>query len=188
MDRNSIIGFILLILLFTVWMQVNNSNSQKELIEKKRQDSIALAQKHKSLPANDTLVASQDTSVKSDSTKLNIGGPEQTEVLENNLMQVTITNKGAKIKEVWLKEYKTSAEDSNYHEVRRPLKLFNTPTDQLSYTIPTGNGSSIQTGQLPAHIEKSGNTVVLKTPLPNGTTLEQSYTLSDKQYTLSYES
>lgn len=188
MDRNSIIGFILLILLFTVWMQVNNSNHQKDILEKKKQDSIALAQKAKAIPGTDTVTLSKDSASHIDTSVIKVSGPEQTEVLENELMRVTFTNKGAKIKEVWLKKYKTSAEDSSFKEVRKALKLFNAPTDQFSYEISAGNGSSLKSGQLTAQIQKEGNQIHFKTPLDNGTVLEQTYSLGDKDYALNYES
>ena len=43
MDRKSIIGFILLAVLFYVWMTLNQNNNKKIQAEKKLQDSVMLS-------------------------------------------------------------------------------------------------------------------------------------------------
>src|SRR5690606_42119576 len=126
MDRNSIIGVVLIIVVL-IGFALFNQPSQEELqAAKHKQDSIALAQKK----AHDLLKIKQDStflvqadtlsndslndSLKEDNLKQLYGdfapaanGEEKTVTLENNLLKIKISSKGGKISYVQLKEYKT---------------------------------------------------------------------------------
>ena len=109
MDRNTIIGFVLLgVLLFTYLFTATKSNQQLEKQRIQQADSLALVKK-----AQEALVVKQD-SVKikvaaGDSlTGYNkaIGGTEKLQVIENELLKVVFSNKGGQPKEVILKQFK----------------------------------------------------------------------------------
>lgn len=193
MDRKSIIGFILLAVLFYVWMTVNQNNNKKVEAEKKLQDSIALAKinlsKADSLKAVGALSANQDsTTMKTaDSATIVKRQPIAEETIENDLLAVTITNAGAKLKGIHLKKYKTSAEDAKGNEVRNPLYLQDSPENEMTFLLPLANGSTLATSSLPTSVEKVGNKVLLKTELPNNAYLEQSYSLDAASYQINYE-
>jgi len=94
MDRNNIIGFLLLAALFTVWMQVNTSQKKKVEKEKMHQDSLAIDSKNKfiadSIKALQLIANTKDSVsiVKNDSVVANIplGTPEMTETISNDVM------------------------------------------------------------------------------------------------------
>ncbi|MFX8704289.1 YidC/Oxa1 family insertase periplasmic-domain containing protein, partial [Acinetobacter baumannii] len=65
-------------------------------------------------------------------------GTETLQVIENDLMKVTFTNKGAQIKSVELKNYK----DGNGKQVILADK------NLFSYTVNTASSQSAQTGYL----------------------------------------
>ena len=162
MDRNNIIGFLLLAALFTVWMQVNTSQKKKVEKEKIHQDSLAIDSKNKfiadSIKALQLIANTKDSAsiVKNDSVVANIpsGTPEMTETISNDVMSLTVTNKGAKIKEILLKNFKTSDEDNKGKEIRNPLKLQESPSNSMEYQIPLSNGTMLSTGILPTKLLK----------------------------------
>ena len=196
MDRNNIIGFLLLAALFTVWMQVNTSQKKKVEKEKMHQDSLAIDSKNKfiadSIKALQLIANTKDSAsiVKNDSVVANIpsGTPEMTETISNDVMSLTVTNKGAKIKEILLKNFKTSAEDNKGKEIRNPLKLQESPSNSMEYQIPLANGTTLSTGILPTQTLKEGDVLISRTQLPNNSVLEQRYNLDTSDYLINYES
>lgn len=194
MDRNNIIGFVLLAILFTVWITVNNSNNEKSIIAKKHQDSIELAKINKmaadSLKAVAAVTQSKtDTAriIAKDSTAVQIKQEPKDVTIENNLLALTVTNTGAGIKGIRLKKYKTSRENEKGDEVREPLYLQNVSGNLIEYILPLANGTLLSTGSLPSQVEKSGNKIVVTTALPANATLEQNYTFDSATYQIDYE-
>ncbi|MCB0633981.1 MAG: membrane protein insertase YidC, partial [Lewinella sp.] len=113
MDKNTVIGFVLIFLLLVVWQQFNAPTPEEMELEKLRQDSIALAQdnaygeidtiQEKTLvPGIDTLVNASD-SVKMAQLGGSFGpfaaaaaGEGKVYRLENDLMSVTFNSKGGR--------------------------------------------------------------------------------------------
>ena len=193
MDRKSIIGFILLAVLFYVWMTLNQNNNKKIQAEKKLQDSVMLSkitqQKADSLKALEALSPRNDSAgIKiSDTSSIVKRQPPAEVTLENDLIALTVSNVGAKIKQIHLKQYKTSAEDAKGNEVREPLLLQEAPENEMVYILPLANGSKLETVSLPSTVEKSGDKIILKTELPNQAFLEQSYQFDTAAYQIDYQ-
>ena len=108
MDRNTVIGFVLIGALLIAMMVINNKSRQSlEQENKRKADSIAA-----SLPKQDPAIVQLD-SLKADSMKIasskgafiDTGITEQHIQLENEVFKVTFTNKGAMPKIVELKNY-----------------------------------------------------------------------------------
>ena len=137
-DRNTVIGFVVLALLFMGYFYFNSQQQSVFLKEKQRQDSIAKLNQPKPsvTPQSDT--ASKDSTIRPQmggEFQQYGGGSEQLQVLENDLVKVVFTNKGGQPKSVELKKYKTS--DSTL------VKLAATDFDQINYTIiPSANTTS----------------------------------------------
>ena len=118
-DKNSIIGFGLIFLLI-MWMMFNSQkNAQKEQAEKAKQEKLDKAQKAKELATKQVAAVAVDSTV-SDTVKLKklqgaLGSfaysatlPSAKEgftVLENDLVKLTVANKGGYISEAVLKKY-----------------------------------------------------------------------------------
>ncbi|WP_276132978.1 membrane protein insertase YidC [Polluticoccus soli] len=139
MDRNSVIGFGLLILLLIGYV-VYNQQSQSAYLEQKRADSIAYAKAHpKPLVDSAKLVAQaqQAADTLNDSLRAAMPpaytGQAQTVKLENKQLSVDFTTKGAHPTSARLVEYKTSQGG--------PLYLFNGADNQLSAVLPINNGA-----------------------------------------------
>src|SRR5687768_12168516 len=132
MDRNSVIGFVLLALLFFGYFYY--SRQGQVTLEKERQliqDSLARIKPKKDTSIivtgkkDSTSVLSSSGSFQQDST-----AKEQLVTLENEVVKITFTNKGGQPKTVELKEFKTFD--------HKPLILQKGSFNKISYTINTG--------------------------------------------------
>ena len=132
-DRNTVIGFVLLALLFFGFFYFNNQEQARVAKNKAIQDSIAKAALPK--PKADTLNKKTDTShfntpqissVTGQFQKAMIG-TEQVATVENDLVKITFTNKGGQIKSVELKKFK--------NQEKNLVKLASTSFDKIDYKI-----------------------------------------------------
>ena len=127
-DRNTVIGFIVLALLFFGFFYYNSQQQAAYQKEKARQDSIAKAHQ----PKTDPLTANRD-SLAADSirnpkdTSFQQSLTEQTRIVENGLIKIAFSNKGGQPKWVELKKFK--GPDSNN------VRLAATDFDKISYSI-----------------------------------------------------
>lgn len=137
MDKNSIIGTILIAIILGVWVYMTTPTQEELARQKQIRDSIALAESNKIKKAETTTdtVGSKTnvnlsiSTIKKDSIiemeKQNfykdfypaIKGEEKFFILENDKLKITFTNKGGRIKQVELKEY-------HRYNQREYLKLF----------------------------------------------------------------
>ncbi|MFT4016966.1 MAG: membrane protein insertase YidC [Agriterribacter sp.] len=143
-DKNAIIGFVLLALMFLGFFYFTRTGQLEAEKERKHiQDSLAALQ-----PKVDSNLVRTDSVNRQNQDKLNAAGQFQTAVsgsekeiiLENDLVKITFTNKGAQPKIVELKKYKSV--DS------QDVKLVEPGFDKISYPINTEANRSIQTGDL----------------------------------------
>lgn len=115
-------------------------------------------------------------------------GQAQTEVLENELVRITFTNKGGRIKEVFLKKFEKILSDTSGKDVKSPLRLLEDDLNRFEYELPVGNTASgkVNTGELYFAPVKKGNTLTFRADAGNGRYFEQSYTLAPDDYHLDY--
>ena len=152
MDRNTVIGFVLLAVLLFLYLFLSTKSSQELQLQKKRQqDSLALVQLRTDsiAKANDTTTA---TVAAPDTTGLKNAsvGTEQLSVIENDVLKITFTNRGGQVKSVELKRY-TSANG-------KPVVLNGTSYDKISYSINVAPNQAAQVSELffqPAVIAKN---------------------------------
>ncbi len=115
-DKNTVIGFILLGVLFFLFFWYN-SKQQATLVEakKKQEDSLARVAASRIKP-QDTVLARLDSLRRDSVSRVSAAGDfttaaigtEQLVTVENEVVKVTFTNKGAQVKSVELKHYKSS--------------------------------------------------------------------------------
>lgn len=140
-DRNTVIGFVILALLFfgyfwTTSREQANDRKQKmakQEIENARIDSIAKLRK----PIEDSLNRITDSVIKVKNTSAFhevADTVEKTFIAENDLFRVTFTNKGGQVKKIELKKFKD--QDSSL------VKLAGTDLDKFSYRISAGNNDN----------------------------------------------
>lgn len=143
MDRNSVIGFVLLALLFFGYFFYTQQG--QAAYEKERQhiqDSLNRLNPKVNKSSTAKTVTKEDSSVllASGGFQQDSSAREQLITLENNVVKITFTNKGGQPKIVELKKFKTFD--------GRPLILQNGTFNKISYAINTGVNQTAQTSDL----------------------------------------
>ena len=202
MDKNSIIGFALLILLVFGY-SILNQPSQEELDRQQRtKDSLELVRMNQlSEPAVASTQPSVTTPVELPDSVKNLQlvasfgpfapaatGDDKDYVLENDQVIITFSSLGGRIKEVEVKEHQKVRRDSSHAEIKSKLSLMEDDKNIFEYHIPVANLASgyISTEKLYFEAEQSGNSISFKARTTDGGYFEQSYTLADKGYHIDY--
>lgn len=188
LDRNTIIGFGLLAVLFFGYYYYT-SKGQKELEQQRIhiQDSL-----NKLKPKIDTTLrgaAITDTSLAKEKTALSgikqdTTGKEQLITVENKVFKITFTNKGGQPKTVELKNFKTFD--------NKPLILEDGSFNNISYPINTGNNQTAQTSDLlftpsPEQKTADGNQAINFTlQTENGEVVEHQFVIKPDDYMLDF--
>ncbi|MER3470857.1 MAG: membrane protein insertase YidC [Chitinophagaceae bacterium] len=140
-DRNTIIGFIVLGVLFIGYFLYTSKEQQayqqqvtKQKIEQARKDSIANANKPRPSIQDSLRLDSQTRKQQAGNFQDGANGTEQITVLENDLLKIGFTNKGGQPKWVLLKNFK-GADSSN-------VRLNGSDSDRINYQISTGTATS----------------------------------------------
>ncbi len=187
-DRNTIIGYVLLGILLLTYIFLSTKSSQDLAKQKKiYDDSVAMVKAHQ-----DSIVRKADT-VKAkivtaaDTTGFNkaIGGTEHLLTVENDVLKIVFTNKGAQPKEVELKKY--SSYDST------PVKIMDSLSNtKISYAINTSSNQSSQiadlyfdAGQIVKNADGS-QTVNFRLPTSGGETLIHQFTIPASGYLIDW--
>ena len=147
-DKNTVIGFVLLGILFMGYFWFTSRQQQAVLREQRlAEDSIAKV-KAATAPILDTVAVRLDSLRRDSIGRLTAAGKfdsaaigtEQYIVVENELMKVIFTNKGGQPKSIELKKYK-SIDSTN-------VIMGGSGFDNLSYNINTSPNQSAGTGSL----------------------------------------
>ena len=157
MDKNSIIGFVLIALIVLGFYQLNKPNEAEQARINHYNDSVALAEQkaQTSKTLNGTAVSKDSATVKDSTSKvisadaygdfsISAKGEEKFYTLENELIKVTISNKGGRVYGVQLKKY--SKKDSTNKAL--PLILFNDQDSKLGFTLATNNNRVLNSSNL----------------------------------------
>jgi len=188
MDRNSIIGFALLAVLFFGYFYYSKQGQLTAEREKQHiQDSLNKLKPKidttvKMQKATDSLAAKKDSSLsglKQDST-----GKEQFVTVENKVFKITFSNKGGQPQKIELKDFKTFD--------GKPLILQDGSFNNISYTINTGINQTAQTSDLlftplPVQTERDSSKVIGFTlQTNNGESVEHQYVIKPDDYMIAF--
>lgn len=193
MDKNTVIGLVLLAVLFFAFFWYTNKQQQTVLTQKKHeQDSIAMveAAKRKMI---DTAAALKDSIVNDSISKTAAAGgfqaaargTEQLVTVENDVFKATFTNKGGQLKNVELKNYISSYNKKN-------VVLNGSADDAIGYTINTSNNSSASTADLyftasPVVKNADGSqTVSFNINSPDGRSITHQYVVKKDSYAIDW--
>ncbi len=187
MDRNTVIGFVLLAILLFAYMFISSKNSRELEVQKKRyEDSVAVitAQKQAAIAKKDT--ARINTIVDTSAAGKIFNGEEKLVTVENDVLKIVFTSKGAQAKSVKLKTYRSV--DSSL------VELENDATDNLSYSINTENAArrSAYTSEIffnEPSVEKKADgsqTVSFNVMIAPGETIVHQYTLKPGSYLVDF--
>ncbi|HEY6502904.1 MAG TPA: membrane protein insertase YidC [Chitinophagaceae bacterium] len=143
-DRNTVIGFAVLALLFFGYFYYTNKEQSLYRKEQARLDSIDNAQKPKPDPTLVKVDSLKADSIRAVNDSIDAGGfqgavngTEKLDTVETDLFVITFTNKGGQPKQVELKKFKNM--DSGF------VKLAASGFDNIGYIINTGDNRSEKT-------------------------------------------
>ncbi len=188
MDRNSVIGFALLALLFIGYFYYSKegqmaAEQQRQHIQdsldklKPKLDTTAKLQAYK-----DSVIAKKDTlasAFKQDTT-----AKEQLITVENKLLKITFSNKGGQPKEILIKNFKTF--DGS------PLILQDGSFNNISYPVHTGNNQIFQTSDLlftPSAIQlnsDSSQVITFTLQTNSGESIQHQYIFKPDDYMIGF--
>ena len=204
MDKNTIIGFILIAAIVFGFAALNKPSEAEIAKRKKYNDSIAMVQQQQAViqqkaDATKQNLANTDSATMNDSAAVALKsdafgafkaaafGDEKFFTVENNLIRLKFSNKGGRIYSAELKNYRTH--DS------LPLILFDKDESALGFTLITTNNRVVNTSELyfepvgeVTKDNKGNQTFVLrlKTDLP-GSFLDFIYTIPADDYMVKYD-
>jgi len=152
MDRNTIIGIILIAVIFIFWAQLNKP-SEEELRKKREADSLALVNKqidalerelrttelNKAKKKSDSLQIAKKAAKLGEELKSTVFGANEFYTIENDLIILTVSSKGGRPYSVELKNYTT-------HDTL-PLILFSGDSTVFNLNFYQGN-NAVQTNDL----------------------------------------
>lgn len=184
-DRNTVIGFVLLAVLFFGYFFYTNTSQQKYAAEKKHYDD-SIAALHPQLKV-DTIKQKEASLILqkgADSAKAGdfgnaVNGTEELQIVDNDLMRLTFSNKSGWLKMVELKNYK--GPDSTL------VKMGGTSSDEFGYDINT-SGGAINTTKLffnKAVVTKTldgTQTLSYQLPTGSGKTISHSFVIKKSDY------
>ncbi|MGM0551859.1 MAG: membrane protein insertase YidC [Bacteroidota bacterium] len=201
MDRNSIIGLVIIAGILVVFSLMNQP-SEQELAEAKRvRDSITRVQEQKALEAEriakEQAVQQKETTPEVDSSQLfeqqygtfaqAASGEQKLITLENDKVKVKITTKGGRIYSVELKDYQTYGKE--------PLVLFSGDKNKFGFNFFAQN-RSISTNELffqpdreeqTIEVRGSEETLRMRLYAGEGKYMEYSYSLDADSYALDFD-
>ncbi|MCL2597617.1 MAG: membrane protein insertase YidC [Paludibacter sp.] len=201
MDKKTILAFALIALVFFVYTWVNKP-SQEEIALQQYNDSIAAVERQQlanqfsdSIKLTDnanssSLISSANTDSVNHISKFGAFGvaavgTENFYTLENELVKITISNKGGRIYNAELKNYKT-------HD-QLPLVLFDNDESNLNFTFPTSDNRIINTSELyfepvgEINTDANGNqSLILRLKTNTDAFLDITYTLPANDYMLAF--
>lgn len=190
-DKNTVIGFVLLGLLFFVYFWYSNKQQNELLAFKQKQEDSIRRVKAASIKPEDTIAARIDSLKRDSASRLSAAGDfttaaigsEQLVTLENSVMKVTFTNKGAQVKSVELKKYQSAAEGKNVVLVQNSQMGYNINT-AANQSAPTTN-LFFQAAQPVTNADKS-QTIRFTLAGADGQSVVHEYTLKEDAYMLDW--
>ncbi len=169
MDKNSISGIVLIMAMLLGYQYFF---APKEPLPVKKE--VAAQTVTKSITKTPAVAVIADTAVQV---------KESISTLENENLKVTLSNYGAKLVRVELKNYKSY---KNYTQGKNAgIVLFDANKDVFDVEVPA-SGKKLNLSKLVYEAQSSQNQVIFTSTLPNGKKISQTYRLPEGGFELSY--
>lgn len=182
MDRNQIIGFILIFVVMIVFTLVNQPSAEDIERQQAWMDSVETAEAMEdSLAAvaraeASTIRAYEDSLAAADTTRLIAVSTSEGEIitLENELVKIDINTKGGVVERATLKDY--------LDQEKKPVELFCAGTSTLEFTLPLKD-DNIRTRRLLFRVaERTDSTLQLTLDSREGEMFSLYYKLHEESY------
>ena len=175
-DKNSLIGFVLMAIILIVFNTFFFPEIIVEDEDTKQTTETIIQPETESSEFTSATVPIINDSLVNEELKLTYGvfantaiGEEQFEVIENDKLKITVSNKGGRITSVILKEYQT------YDSL--PLDLYDADSSRFNLQFTTGR--NINTSDLYFISDNSGSSLSMKLMADENHYVEYLYTLKD---------
>ena len=169
MDKNSISGIVLIMAMLLGYQYFF---APKEQLAVKKEVAAQTVTKSTTKPAAVAVIGDSTVQIK-----------ESLSTLENENLKITLSNYGAKLVRVELKNYKSY---KNYTQGKNAgIVLFDANKDVFDVEIPT-SGNKLALSKLVYQAQANSNQVIFTSQLPNGKKISQTYRLPSSGYELSY--
>ena len=189
----------LIFLLLYLWMQYSvppkpttETNAQTSQTAEQPQNQTA-ATPAPAAPAGQTPAPAPTDSMRQAAASGQFGvfaaassGQEQFEVLENDLVRITFSNKGGRIKEVFLKNFSKNSSDTAGNTINNPVRLLEDSKNRFDYELALKSGQKVNTADLYFTAAKNGNAITYRADAGEGRYLEQTYSLAQGDYKIEY--
>ena len=183
MERNHIIGFILIFATLLIFNLVSSPSKEELAKSQLKRDSMEqVKNKELNKPAAQQQIgdlakkygANANLALKKDTTFS----------IENEVIKVNFSSKGGKVAGVTLKNYMKD-QDIKGINTKSPVQLLEDPKNIFEYNLPMANGS-LKTNELVFTPSVNGNKVDFILNIDSTKQFIQSYELSPSDYTLKY--
>ena len=200
MDKNSIIGIVLIFMILMGYNYIT-APSQQQIDEQKRlNDSTRVAQELIEIEPTELIKTTEVEEIIPDSVRAAraqqkygsmaalYDGEENISVLENDVFIINFTNKGGRINSVELKNYMKNVDDRKKPHAQEPLYLLEDEKNKFEYIIPfpSAPGGEIITSQLFFTPVVKNNTVTFTANIDGGS-IEQIYSIDPDTYEIKYD-
>lgn len=183
MDKNTITGLVLIGALLVGFSFLSRPSEEQVAAQKKYYDSIAVVQQQEeALKAKATAaLANEKEEVSIDSTSLfhqALQGKETFTTIENNLVKITLDNKGGRVYSAMLKEY--NGQDA------KPVVLFNADDASMSFNF-YNKKETIQTKDYYFEaVNKTDSSVTMRLAADSASYIDFTYTLKPDKYLMTF--
>ncbi|MBQ8520048.1 MAG: membrane protein insertase YidC [Bacteroides sp.] len=181
MDKNTLVGFLLIgvvLIGFSVW----NRPSQEEMERAHHyQDSIQTVAQQEAAKFEAEAAAQSQRVLTLDSTSLFFSanqGTEQFTTLENNLVKVTVSNKGGRVVSATLKEYK--------NQQGEPLVLFNEEESAMNFAFEGKNENILTEEMYFQPMNATDSTVTMRLATTGAGYIDFAYRLLPESYMVDF--
>ncbi len=204
MDKNQFVGLILIFILLLGYTFFS-APSKEELAESQRQrDSLENIQEDAPVQKEidtSTLVKEEVQPPQNDSirrqllnTKLGLFAsagqyPEQSFNLENDLMKISLSNKGARVTGIEMKNFKKLERVEGSKREERPLYLMEDEKNRFEYILPVSSApnGTVSTNDIVFNSSEENNSITFTTTTVEGGKLQQTYSIQPGSYKVDYD-
>ncbi len=183
MDKNTITGLVLIGALLVGFSFLSLPSDKDLAIQKRYYDSIAVVQQQEeALKAKATAaLANEKEETTVDSTSLfhqSLQGKEAFTTIQNNLVEITLDNKGGRVYSAMLKDY--NGQDG------KPVVLFNAEDASMSFNF-YNKKETIQTKDYYFEaVNKTDSSVTMRLAADSASYIDFTYTLKPDKYLMSF--
>lgn len=181
MDKNTITGLVLIGVLLVVFSFFSRPSDEQLAAQKKYYDSIAVVQQQKEALEAKTVAAlanEKATVTPKDSSALffnALSGTKSLTTIQNNLVQLTLSNKGGRIASAQLKDYKAQDKKS-------PVVLFNEEDANIYFNFYNKDGAIQTKDYYFETVNQTDSSVTMRLAADSASYIDFIYTLKADSY------